>query len=323
METPPQPMQIHILPLFPVESQQSIPQPQISSTEPESHPDTAAPAHSAELNRVQAAVVDAISCLGYTYNENSINPTSFSKCSTALQVTAPPGSSLPTVRSSPSKSWTMNYSVLSFLMNGQLYAEYSRISNMLGLPSCSHVQWRRIVQWTEEHVTKLAEWSCEQVREKVRRRGDSKSWTASYDGFYLTRGHYSNNSSATLHDYTTGEIAWFAHRTKRGAGHNWEGTSNGAEGDMFNEILGSVNNAGFNISDIVTDKDSSGNAIFCSHFPEGMITYCSNHSAKTMHKDLLKVKQAKCNVSNTIFVCSCLLTYNLVYLVSQKCPWCW
>ena len=214
----------------------------------------------------------------------------------------PPGSSHPTVRSSPMKSWTTNYTVLCFVMNGQLYAEYNRISNMLGLPPCSECHWRRIIQWTEENVTRLAQWSCEQVREKIHRRGDSKSWTASYDGFYQTRGHYSNNSSATLHDYYSGEIAWFAHRTKRGLGHNWEGTSNGAEGDMFNELLEKVKVAGFNIRDIVTDKASSGNAIFCSHFPEGTITYCSNHSAKTMHKDLLKVKQVKCNVSNITFV---------------------
>ena len=83
----------------------------------------------------------------------------------------------------------------------------------------------------------------------------------------------------------------------RGVNHNWEGTSNGAEGDMLNEILRKVKEAGFVIKNIVTDKDSSGNAIFCNHFPEGTITYCSNHSAKTMHKDLLKIKQAKCNVS--------------------------
>ena len=29
------------------------------------------------------------------------------------------------------------------------------------------------------------------------------------------------------------------HRTKRGTGHNWEGTS-AAEGDMFDELIGKV-----------------------------------------------------------------------------------
>ena len=47
---------------------------------------------------------------------------------------------------------------------------------------------------------------------------------------------------------------------------------------------------------MVTDKDSSMNSIYCKHFPEGTITYCSNHNSKTMHKDLQKVKSIKCQV---------------------------
>ena len=74
-----------------------------------------------------------------------------------------------------------------------------------------------------------------QVRDQVRNRGDHKKWVASYDGFYLTRGHYSNNTS--------------------------------------------------------------GNAIFGNHFPEGSITYCSNHSAKTLHKEVQNnIKTRKCTV---------------------------
>ncbi len=138
-------------------------------------------------------------------------------------------------------------------MNGQLYAEYHRISNMLGLPSCTHPCWLTYVGWLGDHVERLAEWSCQQVRQSVVERGDQESWVTSYDGYYLTRGHYSNNSSATLHDYHTGRTAWFEHRTKRGAGHNWEGTSAGAEADMFDHILSEVQVAGFTISEMVTD----------------------------------------------------------------------
>ena len=87
------------------------------------------------------------------------------------------------------------------------------------------------------------------------------------------------------------------HRTKRGNGHNWESTSNGAEGNMVDELLEKVKAEGFIIKEIVTDKDSSGNAIYCNHFPEGSITYCSNHSAKTFHKELHKIKPNKCTVS--------------------------
>ena len=92
----------------------------------------------------------------------------------------------------------------------------------------------------EEQVTELAKWSCGQVQQEIIRRGGVKQWTASFDGFYLTRGggHYSNNSSVTLHDFSTGKIAYFAHRTKRGPGHNWSGTSAGAEADMLDELPG-------------------------------------------------------------------------------------
>lgn len=135
------------------------------------------------------------------------------------------------------------------------------------------------------------------MQQRIIERGDDKKWVASFDGFYLTRGHYSNNSSATLHDHSTNDIAWFTHRTKRGPGHNWEGTSGGAEGDMFNELMGNAKDSSFTVKEIITDKDSSINAIFCRHFPEGTITYCSNHCAKTLHKDLEKIKKNKCEVS--------------------------
>lgn len=202
-------------------------------------------------------------------------------------------------------SWQQHYPVLSFLVNGHLHAQYVGLSAWLGLPPCSSTQWHGIVERLEVHVTKLAEWSCGQVRQELAKRGDDKKWVASYDGFYLTQGHDFNNASASLHDYNSGAIAWFAHRTKRGPGHNWEGTSGGAEGDMRNgdmlkEMLGKVGAAAFIISELITDEDSSVNGIFSRHFPEGTITYCSNHCANTLHKDLQKIKQNKCEVSYSL-----------------------
>ena len=193
-------------------------------------------------------------------------------------------------------SWHQHYPVLSFLISGHLHAEYKRLSGLLGLPSCSSTQWGRIVERLEEYVTDLAEWSCGQVRQEIVERGDAQKWMASFDGFYLTRGHYSNNSSATLHDHSTGKVAYFAHRTKKGPGHNWCGTSGGAEADMLDELLGRVRQDGFVLQEIITDKDTSINGTFCRHFPEGTVTYCSNHCAKTLHKNLEKVKKNKCEV---------------------------
>ena len=194
-------------------------------------------------------------------------------------------------------SWRKHYPVLSFMMSGHLHCEYERLCGLLGLPSCGKSQWTRIMGRLEESVADLAEWSCGQVRSQILMRGDCKKWMASFDGFYLTRGHYSNNSSATLHDYVTGKIAWFAHRTKRGLGHTWCGTSAGAETDMLNELLGSAKGAGFYIQELVCDKDSSTNATFCRHFPEGMVTYCSNHTTKNLHKALEKVKRNTCEIT--------------------------
>lgn len=195
-------------------------------------------------------------------------------------------------------SWRKHYPVLSFMISGHLHCEYERLSGLLGLPSCCKSQWNRITQKLEEHVTDLAEWSCGQVRSEILKRGDCNKWMASFDGFYLTRGHYSNNSSATLHDYISGKVAWFAHRTKRGSGHNWCGTSAGAETDMLDELLGKAKGAGFSIHELVCDKDSSTNATFCRYFPEGMVTYCSNHTTKNLHKALEKVRRHNCEVND-------------------------
>ena len=214
-------------------------------------------------------------------------------CRVSLQCSG--SHSAPRVHES-TKSWSRHYSALAFLLNGHLYAEYEKLSGMLGLPSCSHTTWHKMVEDLEVHVSNVAEWSCRGVRDAIEESGNKNKWVASFDGFYLTRGHHSNNCSATIHDYETGKIAWFCHRTKRGLGHNWEGTSGGAEGHMFDELIGKVKEAGFVITEMITDKDSSVNAIFCKYFPESTITYCANHCAKTMHRDLQQVKQVKCEV---------------------------
>ena len=68
----------------------------------------------------------------------------------------------------------------------------------------------------------------QEARTEAVRRGDKSSLHIQFDGFYLTRGHYSNNSSATVRVAKTGKIIAYSHRTKRGQGANWEGTSGGA-----------------------------------------------------------------------------------------------
>jgi len=73
-------------------------------------------------------------------------------------------------------------------------------------------------------------------------------------------------------------------------------TSSGAEGDMLREILDDVKAKRFIIKQIIMDHNTSGANIACTSFPEVRITYCGNHTAKSFHNDLTKIKSVKCKV---------------------------
>ena len=208
----------------------------------------------------------------------------------------------------PAPSWKLNYPALAYLMNGQYYTEYKGTFSLMGLPS--EKSWDKAVAWLANYVEKLVMSSCRQVRQNILNRGDMLKWVAS---FYLTRGHYSNNSSATLHDFTSDKIAWFAHRTKQGQQANWQGTSAGAEGDMLRAILEDIKAEGFKVAQIVMDHDTSGGNIACDVFPEVQITYCGNHTAKTFHQDLTKTQINSLQGKFSYF-------QNCVYNISQCSP---
>ena len=190
-------------------------------------------------------------------------------------------------------SYELNYMVLSFFMNGQYYSDYEGIVSMLGLPVMAQSGWNKIISLLGTYVHLLAMQSCQQVQEAIIARGEKFHWKASFDGFYLTRGYHSNNSSATLHDVVSDKIAWFTHRTKQS---NWVGTSSGAEGDMLCTMLDDVKDSGLQITQLVMDHDTSSSNIACTVFPEIQITYCVNHSAKTFHRDLINLKAIPCKV---------------------------
>ena len=164
------------------------------------------------------------------------------------------------------KSWDLNYPAISFMLNGGYYAG---IMGTMGLSAMHHSTWDNLVSWVGPHVDCLANWSCEQVRADIEKRGDRSQWMAGFDGFYLTRGHHSNNASATLHDVYSDRIAWFAHRTKRGKDSNWQGTSSGAKSDTLSEILGKVKEQGFSIMKWLKSvgvKYKAWHEKICTHF---------------------------------------------------------
>ena len=64
---------------------------------------------------------------------------------------------------------------------------------------------------------------------------------------------------------------------------------------MPEEVLGKVKESDFVVKDLVTDKNSTTNAIYCKYSPEGTTNY-SNHYTKNLHKHLEKFKKNKCDV---------------------------
>ena len=137
------------------------------------------------------------------------------------------------------------------------------------------------------------------------KRGDGKEWVASFDGFYLS--HY-NNSSATLHDHSTGKVAWFTHRTKRGPGHTGPVHRLVLSQTCWRRFLArpKMRDLPFRNSYVTRIRLQTPYSVVTS--PEGTITYCSNHSAKNLHKNLEKIKRSKCEVRIfTYTVCRIIL----------------
>ena len=87
---------------------------------------------------------------------------------------------------------------LSFLVSGQYFKDYHKILWTLSLDQVNSTQWIHIVEWLAPFVKQIADWSVKEVRTEAVQRKNQSSLHIQFDGFYLTRGHYSNNSSAQL-----------------------------------------------------------------------------------------------------------------------------
>ena len=202
------------------------------------------------------------------------------------------------------KAWLPNYLLLSFLLNGEYFKDYEHVLGTLGVGHLSKSQWIRVVKWVHPHVKDLAQWSCDEIKREIARRGDKKSLEIMYDGFYLTRGYHANNASGTIHDVKSGKIVAFAHRSKRGLGSNWVGTSGGAEGDIFEELLTGLKDGHFNVKECTIDHDATCANVLLEQFPEAEVIYCGNHTIKTFHSDLANIKKISCQVRLFFFLYS-------------------
>ena len=195
-------------------------------------------------------------------------------------------------------SWLPNYVLLSFFLNGEYYKDYEHVLGTLGIGNLSKTQWQLVVKWVHPFVKQLANWSSSEVKQQIIRRGDQKNLKIVFDGFYLTRGFHANNASGTIHDEQTGKVLQFAHRSKRGVGKNWTGTSGGAERDIFEELLTNLQKGNFDVKECVIDHDSTCANVLLEKFPEAEVVYCGNHTVKTFHAELENVKKTPCQVKS-------------------------
>ena len=68
----------------------------------------------------------------------------------------------------------------------------------LSLDQVNSTRWTHIVEWLAPFVKQIAAWSVKEARTEAIQRKNQSSLHIQFDGFYLTRGHHSNNTSAQL-----------------------------------------------------------------------------------------------------------------------------
>ena len=81
---------------------------------------------------------------------------------------------------------------------------------------------------------------------------------------------------------------------------------------MLDEILVDlIDNERMKIKKAIIDKDASCQEVLLSRSPETEIVYCGNHTAKTFHTDLERVKKTPCQVSGFTLFCNNVDIYRL------------
>ena len=138
-------------------------------------------------------------------------------------------SSIPVVKATTRpRSAIRNLVALSFHVNGQITTKFSGLSVWItSVPLSGSI----LLNGLHRFVKRIANWSVQEARTEAVLRGDKSTLHIQFDGFYLTHGHYSNNSSANIPS-TMRRLAKLLHtHTEQSVAKvsaNWEGTSGGA-----------------------------------------------------------------------------------------------
>ena len=82
---------------------------------------------------------------------------------------------------------------------------------------------------------------------------------------------------------------------------------------MLDVILADlIENERMTIKKAIIDKDASCHEIILTRSPETEIVFCGNHTAKTFHTDLERVKKTPCQVSVQLCILS-LTAFNVQF----------
>ena len=81
-----------------------------------------------EISKISVQVVDAVCCLGFQCNKKYFDsiPNNLVQCVMQYSTSVLPPASI----KSSTKSLSKNYTALSFLTNGQLFAEYEEVTGV-------------------------------------------------------------------------------------------------------------------------------------------------------------------------------------------------
>ena len=98
------------------------------------------------------------------------------------------------------------------------------------------------ITWVDSRweVQKITHWSVQQSRKAIKARGDQDKLEMMFDNFYTwpEAAYNSNNSAATIHEAKTGNVIGYTHIALNGDRMpTGRGASDGAEGNVLNEIL--------------------------------------------------------------------------------------
>ena len=221
------------------------------------------------------------------------------------------------------KAWLPNYLLLSLLLNGEYFKDYEHVLGTLGVSHLSKSQWIRVVKWVHLHVKDLAQWSCDEIKREIARRGDKKSLEIMYDGFlsytrvprkqrvgYYTWCEVGENCRVrpSVKKRVGVQLGW---DIRKSGGGYLRGAVDWPQGRAL-QREGVYNRPRRNMCNVLLEQ-----------FPEAEVIYCGNHTIKTLfHSDLANIKKISCQVRQFFIPLQCLffsqrtLTTNIRDIIS-------